>query len=88
MQTALDRSAVYETVDVQSVNSLSGWTSCAVASWEEDEEEEEENHLKRLMLFYSIAYIHFKGKYYTILYFSYLFQIFYYRTTTPQPTHT
>ena len=43
MQTALDRSAVYKTVDVQSVNSLSGWTSCAVASCKEDEEVEEEN---------------------------------------------
>lgn len=70
MQTALDRSAIYKTVDVQSVNSLSGWTSCAVASCEEDEEEEEDlqdelSHLNHVMLFYSIASIHFKGKYYT-----------------------
>ncbi len=32
VQTALDLSAVYETVDVESINSLSGRTSCAVAS--------------------------------------------------------
>lgn len=46
MQTALDLSAVYETVNVESVDSLSGWTSCATANWEEDEEEEEEEKLK------------------------------------------
>lgn len=40
VQTALDRSAVYETVDVKSIYCLSGGTSCALASWEEDEEEE------------------------------------------------
>lgn len=41
VQTALDRCAVYETVDVKSIDGLSGWTSCAMTSWEEDEEKEE-----------------------------------------------
>lgn len=42
VETALNLSAVYETVNVKSINRLSGRTSCAVASWEDDGEEEEE----------------------------------------------
>ena len=40
MQTALDLSAVYETVYVTGINGLSVLTSCAKTCYEEDEEEE------------------------------------------------
>lgn len=48
VQTALDLSAVYETVNVKSINGLSGWTSCAMASWKDDGEEQEKRlrHIK------------------------------------------
>lgn len=46
VQTALDRGAVYETVNVESVDGLSVYASCAVTSCEEDEEEEEEEESK------------------------------------------
>lgn len=39
VQTALDLSAVYETVNVRGIDILSSGASCAFAGWEEDEDE-------------------------------------------------
>lgn len=38
VQTALNLGAVYETVDVESIYSLSGWTSSPMTSWEPADE--------------------------------------------------
>lgn len=40
VETALNLSAVYETIDVKSIDRLSFRTSCAVASWEEEKEKD------------------------------------------------
>lgn len=33
VQAALDLCAVYETVDIRSINGFSGWTSCTFTNW-------------------------------------------------------